>query len=98
PPCSPPLPPPGGRWRTTRGLLAKLVYPELSDHRLERLKRTYPHHVPRRLRLEDRRLLGEGVDPLALLGGRLPFHRDAHQAGHLEDAREIGRASCRERV
>ncbi len=47
-------------WRTTRGLLA---YPELSDPRLERLERTYPHHVPRRLRLEDHLVRGEGGDP-----------------------------------
>src|SRR5207245_5589749 len=52
-----------------------------------RMQRTPPPYVPVRLRLEDRRLLSAGVDPLALLGGRLPLHRDAHQAGHLENAR-----------
>jgi len=41
--------------------------PKPSDHRLERLERRTRIHVPRRLRLEDRRLLGEGVDPLASL-------------------------------
>src|SRR6266852_2316018 len=58
---------------------------ENSDHRLERLEGTYPHHVPRRLGLEDHRLLREGVDALALLGRRHPLDRDAHPAGHIED-------------
>src|SRR5439155_23417922 len=69
---------------TTAGAL---IYPGRSDHRLERPERPHPHHVPGWLGLEDHGFLREGVDPLPLLGGRLPLDRDAHQAGYLEDAR-----------
>src|SRR5438552_2000998 len=60
----------GGKMRRYREPCG-VTRPERSDHRLERLKGTHPHHVPRRLGLEGHGLLREGVDALVLLGRRL---------------------------
>src|SRR5208283_5370131 len=53
---------------------------------LDRLHGASLDHLAGRLGLEYRRLLGERVDALALLGGRLLDHDHAHEPGHDEDA------------